>query len=207
MKQLFTLAFLLIVLVGKTQVKIGNNPATIDANSLLEMEATDKGFLPPRVTLTSLTSASPLTGTVPAGMLVYNSAGSLAYGFYYWDGTEWKKIGNGLKDVVTKTANATLTKSESVVLASNDITITLPVVTSADNGLEIVVKNTGTYTDLITVAGNGGATIDGFANTTLTKNVGKIFIATAGNWVIKNNSNSQDNHTFYKQLDHIAGSN
>lgn len=194
MKQLFTLAFLLIVLVGKTQVKIGNNPATIDANSLLEMEATDKGFLPPRVTLTSLTSVLPLTGTVPAGMLVYNSAGSLAYGFYYWDGTEWKKIGNGLKDVVTKTANATLTKSESVVLASNDITITLPVVTSTDNGLEIVVKNTGTYTDLITVAGNGGATIDGFANTTLTKNVGKIFIATAGNWVIKNNSNSQDNH-------------
>jgi len=37
-------------------------------------------------------------------------------------------------NVVTKTASTTLTKTETMVLASNNITLTLPVVTSADDG-------------------------------------------------------------------------
>ncbi|MBL0130022.1 MAG: hypothetical protein IPP43_01930 [Chitinophagaceae bacterium] len=90
MKKLLIAVLLLSAVYTQAQVKIGDNPGTIDANSLLELESTNKGFLAPRVTLTSITSVSPLTGTVPAGMLVYNSAGSLTYGYYYWDGAEWK---------------------------------------------------------------------------------------------------------------------
>ncbi|MBK9569259.1 MAG: hypothetical protein IPO53_04625 [Chitinophagaceae bacterium] len=77
MKKLLIAVLLLSAVYTQAQVKIGDNPGTIDANSLLELESTNKGFLAPRVTLTSITSVSPLTGTVPAGMLVYNSAGSL----------------------------------------------------------------------------------------------------------------------------------
>lgn len=194
MKNLLMTCCLLVAVTTFGQVKIGNNPNTIDANSLLEMESTNKGFLPPRVTLTSLTSVSPLTGTVPSGMIVYNAAGSLSYGFYYWDGSEWKKLENGYKNLVTKTANATLTKSETIVLASNDITLTLPAITSADNGLQITVKNHGTHTDLVTVQGNSGATIDGLPNTTLTRFVGKSFVAYGGNWVVKYGSSSQEDH-------------
>ncbi|MBL0273538.1 MAG: hypothetical protein IPQ06_10805 [Chitinophagaceae bacterium] len=95
MKKLLIAVLLLSAVYTQAQVKIGDNPGTIDANSLLELESTNKGFLAPRVTLTSITSVSPLTGTVPAGMLVYNSAGSLTYGYYYWDGAEWKFITNG----------------------------------------------------------------------------------------------------------------
>jgi len=187
MKKLLAAVFLLSVLQVQAQVKIGNNPNTIDANSLLELESTNKGFLAPRVTLTSITSVSPLTGTVPAGMLVYNSAGSLSYGYYYWDGAEWKKLENGNSNLVTKTASATLLKSEKIVLASNDIILTLPVVTAADNGLEISVKNNGVHTDLVTVKGNGSATIDDSDSANLTRYVGHTFIATGGNWVIKGN--------------------
>ena len=194
MRNLFMAACLLLAGSISAQIKIGNNPTVIDANSLLEMESTNKGFLPPRVTLTSLSSVSPLTGTVPAGMTVYNSAGSLPFGFYYWDGTEWKKMENGYQNLVTKSANTTLTKTETMVLASNDITLTLPAVTSADNGLSITIKNYGTYTDLITVVGNGGATLDGMVNSTLTRYVGKTFIAYDGNWVIKHGSNTQEDH-------------
>ncbi len=185
MKKLLAIIFLLSAFISKAQVKIGNNPSTIDANSLLELESTNKGFLPPRVTLTSLASVSPLSGTVPSGMMIYNSAGSLPYGYYYWDGTEWKKLDNGNKDLVTKTTNATLQKSESIVLASNDITLTLPSVTSADNGLEITVKNTGSHTDLITVQGNGGATIDAVTIAKLTRWAGQTFVVYNGNWVAK----------------------
>lgn len=74
------------------QVKIGDNPNTINPNSLLELESTNKGLLSPRVTLTSLASAAPLTAPVPAGMLVYNTGGSLANGFYYWNGSAWVQV-------------------------------------------------------------------------------------------------------------------
>lgn len=186
MKNLLFIIFLLHAFVSQAQVKIGNNPSSIDANSLLELESTNKGFLPPRVTLTSLTSVSPLSGTVPAGMMIYNSAGSLPYGYYYWDGSEWKKLTNGYDNLVSKTANATLLKSETIVLASNDIVLTLPVVTSSDNGLQITVKNIGAHTDLVTIKGNGSATIDEIDSSNLTRYVGETYIASGGNWVIKN---------------------
>ena len=185
MKKLLTLFILLLVLYTKAQVKIGNNPSTIDANSLLELESTNKGFLPPRVAINNATSVSPLTGTVPAGMLVFSTGGTLADGFYYWNGTVWKLLSTGEANVVSKTANATLTKTETFVLASNDITITLPTVTVADNGLSITIKNVGIHTDLITVQGNGGATIDDITNSKLTRYVGQTFVAAGGNWVIK----------------------
>jgi hypothetical protein len=187
MKKLLSALILFSAIYTQAQVKIGNNPSTIDTNSLLELESTNKGFLAPRVTLTSITSVSPLTGTVPAGMLVYNSAGSLTYGYYYWNGTEWKKLDNGIDNLVSKTASATLLKSETIVLASNDIILTLPVVTSADNGLQISVKNNGIHTDQVTVKGNGSATIDGSDSANLTRYVGHTFVATGGNWVNKGN--------------------
>lgn len=185
MKKLFTIFLLVWVACTEAQVKIGNNPNTINANSLLELESTDKGFLPPRVALNSTTSVSPLTGTVPTGMLVFSSGGTLTNGYYYWDGSEWKKQGNGSANLVTKTSTTTLLKSETFVLASNDIILTLPVVTSADDGLEITVKNVGIHTDLVKVLGNSGATIDGIADTYLTRYLGQTFVATGGNWVIK----------------------
>ncbi|HYF32085.1 MAG TPA: hypothetical protein VD993_13270 [Chitinophagaceae bacterium] len=185
MKKPLIAAMLLLSVCVKAQVKIGNNPSTINSNSLLELESTNKGFLPPRVALNSVSSVAPLTGTVPAGMLVYSADGSLTDGFYYWSGTEWKGVGSNKSNVVSKTADATLAKSENFVLASNDVTITLPVVTASDNGMEITVKNIGSHTDLVIVAANGSATIDEQPESFLTRHMTQTFIATGGNWVIK----------------------
>jgi hypothetical protein len=84
-----------IVFIASTaysQVKIGNNPNTIDANSLLELESTSKGFLAPRVQLNDINSVSPLTAPVPAGMIVYSSGGTLTDGFYFWSSTKWLAV-------------------------------------------------------------------------------------------------------------------
>ncbi|HYC29713.1 MAG TPA: hypothetical protein VEB42_12865, partial [Chitinophagaceae bacterium] len=116
---------------------------------------------------------------------VYSSGGSLTDGFYYWSGTDWKWLGNTKTTMVTKTANATLAKGETMVLASNSITLTLPTVTAADNGLEITVKHVGLHTDLVTVQGNGGATIDGMSNMKLTKLMYQTYIASNGSWLLK----------------------
>lgn len=71
------------------QVKIGDNPNTINVNSLLELESTDKGFLPPRIALNNLTSYSPLTSSVAEGTMVYSDGGTLTDGYYFWNGTRW----------------------------------------------------------------------------------------------------------------------
>ncbi len=176
---------LLSLTYAGAQVKIGDNPNTINSNSLLEMESTNKGFLPPRVALSSTNSISPLTGTVPSGMLVFSSGGSIMDGYYYWNGTQWMLLASGETNLVVKTADATLTKTETFVLASNDITLTLPVVTSADNGLSITVKNIGTHMDLVVVLGNSGATIDNGSLIALPRWFSLTMTAYEGNWYFK----------------------
>ncbi|MEP7377217.1 MAG: hypothetical protein ABI675_27695 [Chitinophagaceae bacterium] len=185
MKKFFTILLLLLAVNAQSQVKIGNNPNTIDANSLLELESTNKGFLPPRVALNDASLVAPLTGTVPAGMLVFSTGGTLADGYYYWNGTQWKLVATAELNVVSKPATTTLLKTETMVLASNDITVTLPAVTASDNGLTITVKNTGTHTDLITIKGDAGATVDETDSSTLTRYCSQTFVAAGGNWVVK----------------------
>ena len=66
----------LIVLIGfcfiaKGQTGIGTT--TPNASAKLEVYATNKGFLPPRIALTGATDASTIASPV-AGLLIYNSA-------------------------------------------------------------------------------------------------------------------------------------
>jgi hypothetical protein len=191
MRKLFTIAVLLLAVFAKGQVKIGNNPNTINANSLLELESTNKGFLPPRVALGSLDAVAPLTGTVPAGMMVYSSGGAVADGFYFWDGAKWATLGH--TQMVAKSANATLLKTETFVLASGTITLTLPVVTAADNGLTITVKHIGTHTEQVTIATSGSATNDGVALSKLYRWLSRTFVAYNGNWIRKDKEAKTNN--------------
>lgn len=75
------------------QVKVGQNPTTINPNAVLEMESNNKGLLLPRLALTSPSSPSPLTAFV-SGMLVYNTAttDSISPGLYYSDSARWNKV-------------------------------------------------------------------------------------------------------------------
>lgn len=79
-------------LAALAQVKIGNNPGSINPNAVLELESTNKGLLLTRIALTSTTSAAPLTAHV-AGMFVYNTAtaNDVSPGIYYNDGTKWQQ--------------------------------------------------------------------------------------------------------------------
>jgi hypothetical protein len=85
---------LLSAVVSFAQVKIGNNPTTINANALLDVESASKGILFPRLPLTATTNPSPLTAHV-AGMQVYNTASGtdVEPGIYYNDGTKWIRVG------------------------------------------------------------------------------------------------------------------
>jgi hypothetical protein len=66
-----------------------------DNSSAMDIVATDKGLLIPRVSLTTdLTDPSPVTSPA-TGLLVFNSGSDQPLGFYYWDGVHWVLIGSG----------------------------------------------------------------------------------------------------------------
>ena len=122
---------LIVVLVGgfiaTAQVKIGDNVATINASSILEVESTTKGVLFPRVALTSTTAFAPLAAHV-AGMTVYNTAttGDVTPGMYTNDGSQWVKLSGGGAGGGTNlyNANGTLTGARTVTQDNNDLTFT-----------------------------------------------------------------------------------
>lgn len=74
----------------------GIGTSTPNASAKLEVASSNQGFLPPRVALTSTTSASPITSPA-TGLIVYNTATVGTYtsstrvvpGYYFWNGTKW----------------------------------------------------------------------------------------------------------------------
>ena len=103
-KLLLTIAASAISFSSFAQVKIGDNPTTINAGSVLELESTNKALLMPRISLTNTTTWLPLLGTPVAGMHLYNTnaaitstnsaypVSTLKTGEYYYDGTGWVAI-------------------------------------------------------------------------------------------------------------------
>jgi hypothetical protein len=63
-------------------------------SAILYLNSTDKGFLAPRVTLIALDDNTNPVLNPEDGLLVYNNAGALKIGLYYWDDTAglWKLL-------------------------------------------------------------------------------------------------------------------
>lgn len=103
MKSISKLLMVALLFVGSmaahAQVKVGNNPTTINPNSMLEIESTNKGMLLPRVALTGTANVAPMAAHV-AGMTVYNTAtaGDVTPGYYYNDGAKWVRLADTATD-------------------------------------------------------------------------------------------------------------
>ncbi len=94
---LLTVISAVIFIPSYAQVKVTDGAdLTMDANSILELESSDKGLLIPRLAINDLNLPAPLTAPVPTGMLVYSTGGTVADGFYYWKGTAWTILTTGI---------------------------------------------------------------------------------------------------------------
>jgi hypothetical protein len=115
------------------QQKIGNNPTTMNANAILELESTDKGLLIPRLALTATNNAAPLSAFV-AGMMVYNTAttGDVTPGFYVSTGSSWSKIDNQTTTTLYN-GNGTLSSNRTVTQGANTLAFT----STATNGFSV----------------------------------------------------------------------
>lgn len=150
-RNIFLLACILISLPVFAQTGIGTT--TPDPSAKLHINATDKGFLPPRVALTSTNLASPINS--PAnGLMVFNteSAGASPFnvvpGYYYWDGTgqKWVSISTTVGNVQNQAIfrSTSNTSAGSVItswnarfnnISSGDLTITSLTEFALSNGI------------------------------------------------------------------------
>lgn len=92
-KKIILLSAILLSAVASAQVKIGGTDGTPNANAMLDVEASNKGMLLPRLALVETTNFAPLSQHV-AGMTVYNTAtaNDVVPGFYYNDGAKWQQM-------------------------------------------------------------------------------------------------------------------
>ena len=102
---------LLLPFVSFSQIGIGTS--TVDASAKLQVDATNKGFLQPRVALTG-TADTATIATPATGLMVFNTAtagsGATAVtpGVYYHNGTAWQRVANQA-EVASATASTPTT--------------------------------------------------------------------------------------------------
>lgn len=136
LKKLYILLLLMIAHFSNAQTGIGTTAP--NASAKLEVAATDKGFLPPRVALTATNAFSPIVGTAAnaTGLLVYNTAtttntpNNVVPGYYYWNGTTWVQIAGGLVIDASKNASFSLGAADNnklfFISSASTVTVTVP---------------------------------------------------------------------------------
>jgi len=121
LKLIIILSLLLNAVISKAQVGIGTT--TPNASAKLDITSTNKGFLPPRVTLTGTTDVTTIASPA-TGLFVYNTAtagtspSNVTPGLYYYDGSKWQRVINQQPDATVEFNQVTPT-SANVVFTPN----------------------------------------------------------------------------------------
>ena len=171
-----------MLISGFAQTGIGTT--TPNASAKLDVNSTDKGFLPPRVALTANNVFSPIVGTSSqaTGLLIYNTAtagtapNNVVPGYYYWNGTIWIQISGGLIIDNSKSAAFTLasTDNNKVFLISSGTALTVSVPNTLPVG----------FTCQIIQGGLGGITLSPLAASGVALNSSNGLTTRATNSVI-----------------------
>ena len=155
--------FILLLVSPCVFSQTGIGTTTPNASAKLDVSATDRGFLPPRVALTAANAFSPITGTssAAAGLLVYNTAtagtapNNVVPGYYYWNGTTWIQISGGLLIDNSKSASFTLAAADNnkvfLITSASAVTITVPSTLAVGFSCQVIQGGAGT----LTFAGSG----------------------------------------------------
>lgn len=91
---IFTGLMLMFSLPIFAQVAINDDGTPPAASAMLDINSPNRGFLPPRLTLTAANLPDPVTAPAP-GLLVYNTQSNgeepnkVIAGYYSWSGSRW----------------------------------------------------------------------------------------------------------------------
>ncbi len=142
--------FLLSNFLVNANAQTGIGTITPNASAKLEVASSTQGFLPPRIALTgtndntTIKNAAGTSITPATGLLIYNTAttgttpNNVVPGYYYWNGTVWVQISNGLI-VDSKTAGFTLSASDNnkVIIVTSSTAVSVTVSNTSPNILPI----------------------------------------------------------------------
>jgi hypothetical protein len=158
---LISLAMIFSQRVISQNVGINSTGATPASSAMLDIVASDKGLLIPRVALTATNAAGPITSPATS-LLVYNTAtagsapNNVVPGYYYWNGTTWAAL------LTTSNTGWSLTGNSGTTAGTNFIGTTddTDIVFKTDNTENMrIVSGAGIELD----AGTGSGTAAGDA--------------------------------------------
>ena len=187
MKKIFLFIVTLFIVGVNAQTGIGTT--TPNASAKLDVYATNKGFLPPRVALTGATDTSTITSPA-TGLLIYNTAtagtspNNVFPGYYYYNGSSWIQISGGLVIDNSKTSSFTLAATDNNKLffinSSSAVTVTVPSL-SVGFSCQFIQIGTGT----ITISGSGTTlnSANGFSSRALNSVLGLVMNSTTSGYV------------------------
>ena len=167
----------------------GVGTANPNTSAALDIAATNKGLLIPRVGLNAANTLAPITGTAGSahnGMLVYNTNNTLGgEGLFYYDWNPaansgaWTRLNTGTPATPNTlyTADGTLTANRTVSLGTRSLNMWPLFINGANNGVGINNSNPGFPLE-VTGAGIATLVAAGFA---ITQN---------GALPVRNNSNA-----------------
>lgn len=158
--------FFLLVSSG-LYAQTGIGTTTPNASAKLEVASTTQGFLPPRVSLTgtndntTIKNAAGTSITPATGLLVFNTATTttdpfkVVPGYYYYNGTSWISISNGVIIDNSKSSGFTLASSDNnkvfLITSASALTVTVPSTLPVGFSCQIIQGSTGA----ITLLGSG----------------------------------------------------
>ena len=134
MKHIVLLGFIFCNTTIGLNAQTGIGTTTPNASAKLDVYSTNKGFLPPRVTLTSTTDATTIASPAE-GLLVYNLGSvGLQAGYYYWNAANWATIatatsaGNGVTAMdMVKLYGEAYSTAAGKISETNGYSFTVPV--------------------------------------------------------------------------------
>ena len=136
--------------LATAQVGIGVS-SSVEASAKLQVEATNKGFLPPRVALLATDNTSSPISSPVAGLLVYNtntagtSPNNVTPGFYYYDGSKWQRVSNDQPVSTISFDKQTPTTSGVTFSPNTPSNSSYVYVSSVDNSKWTYNSSTSTY--------------------------------------------------------------
>ncbi len=166
LKLIITLSVLFLSSTAFSQIGIGTT--TPHASASLEVKSTSKGFLPPRIALTSISDVSTISSPA-TGLLIFNTAttgttpNNVTPGYYYWNATNWVRLEDN-----------SLSKITALVGRGTDVTLgNLKVrIASSGNASLQVSTVSGTYSvsgsSIHAAGGTGNVTISGSSPLSIT---------------------------------------
>jgi hypothetical protein len=195
LRALTVLTFVLLGWESSSYAQVGIGTSTPASSSALDVTSSNKGFLPPRISLTSVTDNSTINSP-STGLLIYNTAtagsapNNVVPGYYFWNGSKWTIIstlsGNstGVAKFFNNSTQAYTGSAMNVAFNSTELNSINSFVTLSSNGIVLepgIYELEGSVGGIASTSTGDGRAYSGFYNNTTSSYIGQGGQSASGN--------------------------